>query len=315
MSGDGVPGASGGGVSAGADGDGAPRASERRAVVRGDVLPLEPAAVLELTRLTAAGGVACFPAEGVYGLAADPGRPEAVARMVALKGRDPGKPSALMFWDPDAARDAAAPAGEAVQEAMGRLLPGPVGVLVPGAAGAHAAAAGPDGTLGIRVPRLPGPVDAPPVLQTSANLAGGPDALVLADVPAAIRAGCGLVLDGGRRTGAASTIVDLRGLATAAGTWRIVREGAVPAEAVRAALDGLGRAAAGAAGPPERLTGGVAGPSGCPDRRSGRTAGAAEPPEPRAVEAAAAPARPRRRPRSTMGRCGSPSPPTTPGSP
>jgi L-threonylcarbamoyladenylate synthase len=68
------------------------------------------------------------------------------------------------------------------------------------------------------------------VLQSSANLAGGPDARRLADVPESIREGADLVLDGGELPGVASTVIDLRG------EWRIVREGAVSREDVARAL-------------------------------------------------------------------------------
>ena len=70
-----------------------------------------------------------------------------------------------------------------------------------------------------------------PVLQSSANLAGGPDPRRLDDVPEPIRAGADLVLDGGDLPGTPSTVVDLRRYAEA-GEWRVVREGAVPAGAI-----------------------------------------------------------------------------------
>lgn len=205
------------------------------------MLPLEPDAVAELTRVTARGGVVLFPAEGVYGLAADPGHPGAVERIARLKGRDPAKPSSVLFWALDDALAAVDGAGERVLTAMARLLPGPVGVLVPNPAGRFAVATGPDpSTLGVRVPRLPGAVDAPPVVQTSANRAGGADPATVDAVPRPIRRACDLVLDRGTRPGAPSTIVDLRGLAEPTGSWRLVREGAVPTADVVAALGDLG---------------------------------------------------------------------------
>jgi L-threonylcarbamoyladenylate synthase len=83
------------------------------------------------------------------------------------------------------------------------------------------------------VPDLPAFADVRvPVLQSSANLAGGPDARRLQDVPEAIRAGADLVLDGGALAGTPSTVVDLRGY-EAEGTWRIVRQGAVPEAVIR----------------------------------------------------------------------------------
>jgi L-threonylcarbamoyladenylate synthase len=66
------------------------------------------------------------------------------------------------------------------------------------------------------------------VLQSSANVTGGPDARRLEDVPEAIRRGADLVIDGGELPGTPSTVVDLRG-----DEPRIVRAGAVPEAVVR----------------------------------------------------------------------------------
>jgi L-threonylcarbamoyladenylate synthase len=93
---------------------------------------------------------------------------------------------------------------------------------------------------GLRVPRLTGSL-APlramsrPVLQTSANLSGGPDPTRLDEVPAAIRDGVDVVLDAGGLPGLPSTVVDLTRFA-GTGEWRVLREGAVPTEALAQAL-------------------------------------------------------------------------------
>ena len=73
-----------------------------------------------------------------------------------------------------------------------------------------------------------------PVLQTSANLSGGPDARRLEDVPQAIRDGADLVIDGGELPGTPSTVVDLRAYERG-GEPQIVRAGAVPEAVVRLA--------------------------------------------------------------------------------
>ena len=65
-----------------------------------------------------------------------------------------------------------------------------------------------------------------PVLQSSANLAGGPDARRLADVPAAIRDGADLVLDGGELPGTPSTVIDLRAYEAGGAPGAVLREGA-----------------------------------------------------------------------------------------
>ncbi len=51
----------------------------------------------------AAGGVAVFPADTVYGLACDPDSAAAVQRLYELKGRAPDKPAAVMFFALDTA--------------------------------------------------------------------------------------------------------------------------------------------------------------------------------------------------------------------
>jgi L-threonylcarbamoyladenylate synthase len=90
--------------------------------------------------------------------------------------------------------------------------------------------------LGVRVPLLEGEL-APlaavswPVLQSSANPSGAPEASRVADVDEELRAGVDLILDGGELPGTPSTVVDLSAYESD-GSWEIVREGAVPREAL-----------------------------------------------------------------------------------
>jgi L-threonylcarbamoyladenylate synthase len=78
-----------------------------------------------------------------------------------------------------------------------------------------------------------------PVLQTSANLAGEADVRRVEDVPASIRDGADLVLDGGTLAGVPSTVIDLRGFETR-GEWTVLRDGLVSVSAIAAALGTLG---------------------------------------------------------------------------
>ena len=189
------------------------------------------------SRCMAVHGVAVFPADTVYGLACEPGSKQAVRRLYALKGRAPGKPAAVMFFDRDLALAALPELGPSVRAAVPRLLPGGLTLLVPNPAGRFPlACADEPGTLGIRVPALAdalAPLRAVrwPVLQSSANAAGAPDARRLDDVPQEIRAGADLVLDAGALPGTPSTVLDLRRY-DADGTWTIVREGAVSAQEI-----------------------------------------------------------------------------------
>ena len=72
-----------------------------------------------------------------------------------------------------------------------------------------------------------------PVLQSSANLAGGPDPRRLSEIPELIRSAVDLVIDGGELAGHS---VDGRRPAgfEETGRWEIVRAGAVPEAALGA---------------------------------------------------------------------------------
>ena len=174
------------------------------------------------------GGLVLFPADTVYGLACDPEDRFAVERLYLLKRRSRDKPSAVMFFGVGDALGALPELGERTRGALVRVLPGPVSLLVPNPAGRFSLACGDDpSTLGIRVPVLPRLAGVRrPVLQSSANRAGGADARRLSEVPALVRAAVDLVIDGGELPGTPSTVVDLRRYEEE-GEWSIVRSGAV----------------------------------------------------------------------------------------
>jgi L-threonylcarbamoyladenylate synthase len=189
------------------------------------------------SRCIAVGGVAVFPADTVYGLACEPDIDDAVERLYRLKGRRPDKPAAVMFFRKDLALAALPELGDATREAVEKLLPGPFTLLLPNPARRYPLACGPDPTtLGLRVPDLPALAAVSwPVLQSSANLAGGPDARTLAEVPEPIRNGADLILDGGELPGTPSTVLDLRAY-EASRDWAVVREGAASRDEVRRRL-------------------------------------------------------------------------------
>lgn len=193
-------------------------------------------------RCMAVGGVAVFPADTVYGLACDATSREAVERLYAIKRRRPDKPAAVMVFQLELAFAALPELGPRTQEAAEALLPGGVTLLLPNPQRRFPLACGPDPTtVGLRVPALPPALRALeavrwPVLQSSANLAGGADARTLQAVAPEVREAADLVLDGGELPGTPSTVVDLRRLDDD-GTWVVLREGAVSGAAVAAALE------------------------------------------------------------------------------
>lgn len=204
------------------------------------MITTEQAATFE--RCMAVGGVAVFGADTVYGLACDVASREAVERLYAIKGRRPDKPAAVMFFNLDLALAALPELGPRTTSALEGLLPGAVTLLLPNPSLRFPLAGGGE-VLGLRVPALAPTATALaavrwPILQSSANPAGGADARRLADIPSPIRAAADLLLDAGDLDGTASTVVDLRRFEDD-GTWDVIREGAVAASCVAATLGSL----------------------------------------------------------------------------
>jgi L-threonylcarbamoyladenylate synthase len=188
-------------------------------------------------RCISVGGVALFPADTVYALGTEPDSREGVDRLYRLKGRVPDKPAAVMFFDLELALTALPELGPRTREAVERLLPAALTLLLPNPARRFPLACGPDPErLGVRVPLLEGELASLsavswPVLQSSANRSGGPDAARVADVDEELRSGVDLILDGGELPGTASTVVDLTSYEQD-GSWEVAREGPVPREAL-----------------------------------------------------------------------------------
>ncbi len=198
------------------------------------------AARAALERTIAGGGVAVFPADGLYGLACDPLDAGAIERIHGLKGRDDGKPSAVMYFSPLALRELVAGLGPRARAAVSALLPGPLTLVLDNPEGRYPLACREDrGRLGIRL--LAGPLAGAmcPIFQTSANRSGEPAPSHFERVPASILAGADLAIDGGELTGLPSTVVDLAAI-DVDGSWAILREGAVSAGDLASALASFG---------------------------------------------------------------------------
>jgi len=180
-----------------------------------------------LERCISSGGVAVFPSDGLYGLACDPLDAGAIAKIHRLKGRDDGKPSAVMYFSPLAIRELVSGLGPRTKAAVSALLPGPVTLVLGNSQRRYPLACRQDPErLGVRL--IGGPLAGTmcPVFQTSANLSGEPAPARFADVPESIRAGADLAIDGGELPGLPSTVVDLAAIEDD-GSWRILRDGAL----------------------------------------------------------------------------------------
>lgn len=193
-----------------------------------------------LERCIAGGGVAVFPADGLYGLACDPLDANAISKIHRLKGRDDGKPSAVMYFSPLAIRELLSGLGPKTKAVASALLPGPVTLVVDNPQRRYPLACRQDPErLGIRL--IGGPLAGTmcPVFQTSANRSGEPAPARFDDVPESIIEGVDLAIDGGELPGLPSTVIDVAAIDEDGG-WRILRDGALSPGDVASALASVG---------------------------------------------------------------------------
>jgi L-threonylcarbamoyladenylate synthase len=195
--------------------------------------PDAPARAAETIR---AGGLVVLPTDTVYGVAADPWQPEAVAALYAAKDRPPARAiPVLLAGEADAAQVAREVPLPAMKLAAA-FWPGPLTIALPRLESVPEIVSSLP-TIGVRVPdhdgtraiiRACGGV----LAVTSANRSGQADSLTARQATDALGDRVALVLDGGRCPGGVpSTVVDLSG-----GALRIVRPGPIDEAALRAAL-------------------------------------------------------------------------------
>ena len=186
------------------------------------------------------GSLAIVPTDTVYGLAASPHSEAPVRRLYAAKGRVELQPTALVAARVEGLLELLPELPERARAIVRALLPGAYTIVLPNPAGRYPWLTGERrDAIGVRVPLLGGPggevlgrVGA--LVATSANLPGGPDPRILADVPDELRSAAAVAVDGGALPGVASTVIDVTGTVPV-----VLREGAVPSaealERVRAA--------------------------------------------------------------------------------
>jgi L-threonylcarbamoyladenylate synthase len=201
------------------------------------VLTADDKATETAARCLAAGGLVAFPTETVYGLGADAGNGEAVARLYAAKGRPAFNPLIAHVADPDTARRTGI-FTDAARKLAVAFWPGPLTLVLakhPQCRIADLALAGLD-TVAVRVPAHPvahallgtfgGPIVAP-----SANRSGHVSPTSAAHVLADLRGRIDMIIDGGPCTvGVESTIV------SCAGDPTLLRPGGIPREAIERVL-------------------------------------------------------------------------------
>jgi L-threonylcarbamoyladenylate synthase len=176
--------------------------------------------------LLKSGGVVVLPTDTVYGIAAHPAHPEAVERIRVIKGRDDGKPVALLASSTQAVTAFGATMPTVAQQLAHAYWPGALTLVLP------------CGEIyeGFRVPDHPftrALLEAcgGTLRVTSANRSGNMPALSATTALHDVGLEADMVIDGGIAPGGiASTVVQI----SADGTVRILREGVITAAAISA---------------------------------------------------------------------------------
>ena len=188
----------------------------------------EEAAIREAARLLREGGLVAFPTETVYGLAADAANPQAIERLNRVKGRPPEKPYSLHLYEEAQIREFVQDVPAVAARLMHAFWPGPLTIVMPSKG---------QGTIGFRFPNHPVAQQflrccQRPVVAPSANRSGFPPPTDGKEVLAALDGQCACLLDAGPTPlGRESTVVSVVG-----GRLTILREGAIPAETLQAAV-------------------------------------------------------------------------------
>jgi L-threonylcarbamoyladenylate synthase len=206
--------------------------------------PIQEDAVLRAAEALRAGQVVAIPTDTVYGLAAVIDRPDAIDRLFAIKGRAVEKAIPILISDPAHVHKLTPRLSPTAEHLAGTFWPGgltlvlaalsdlPRGVTTMTSDGTETVAVRvPDNALARSIIAAAGGV----LAVTSANRSGAAPALDAAEVSALGLPRPIAIVDGGRATGGVpSTIVD-----ATTDTPEILREGAIPASAIAAALANL----------------------------------------------------------------------------
>lgn len=183
--------------------------------------------------LLANGGVVAIPTDTVYGVAAALDNAEAVARLFRLKQRPETVALPVLIGSYDQLSSLGVALSSLQRQLAERHWPGPLTMIVAAPAWLAQRVGSTTNTVGLRMPddeqllallSITGPLAV-----TSANEHRAPACHDVDEVAASFAASSDLdaIVDGGRRDGAASTVVDL-----AVTPWRLVRDGPISASDV-----------------------------------------------------------------------------------
>lgn len=185
-----------------------------------DLEDFDAAALEAPARCVEQGGLVAFPTETVYGIAANRDNPEALRRLLELRGSPEDKHLTLHIGDRDDIRRSVRKIPVPAQRLMARFWPGPLTIVFPDAG---------NNGLGIRYPHHPVALSflkraGRHVVAPSANRSGDAPAVTGAEVLERFPEGLDFVIDAGpTRHRKPSTVVRVH-----ADRAEVLREGAIP---------------------------------------------------------------------------------------
>ena len=183
------------------------------------------------------GEVVVLPTDTVYGVGADAFSPEAVASVLAAKGRGREMPPPVLVPSVRTVDGLASDVPQWARELIEAFWPGPLTLVLSAQSSLMWDLGETNGTVALRMPRddvaLALLTEVGPMAVTSANLTGQPPATTVTDAAAQLGAAAAVYLDGGPTTSdEVSTIVDCTGADPV-----VLREGAITWAQIQTALN------------------------------------------------------------------------------
>lgn len=198
----------------------------------------DPAAIRYAAEFIRRGQIVAIPTDTFYGIAADPFNLAAVEEIYRVKGRPETRALPILVNSTRSALPLTRDVPYTFHKLAARFWPGPLTILVEASTGVPLKVTAHTGNVALRWPNSP-IVNAliersgGPVTGTSGNISGQPACATAIDLLEQMGDRLPLILDAGETPGnLASTIVKLDG-----DDWEIMREGVIPEQEIRAALE------------------------------------------------------------------------------
>ena len=184
------------------------------------------------------GELVVMPTDTVYGLAADAFNPAAVQKLIDAKGRTRQSPPPVLIPGIPTLDALAENVPDEVRLLVETFWPGALTIILPAQSSLQWDLGETRGTVALRMPSnriaLELLSETGPLAVSSANLTGEPAATTAAGAEAMLGDSVSIFLDDGEGGSVSSTIVDATSLLLPEGKLRIVREGTISIERIRA---------------------------------------------------------------------------------